>query len=112
MLKITTEKKQELLGYWNSKKIVVHSRLTPDIQTELSRICKYYSVEEIRGFIDFYTEILEPGTNEKDKKYFWTYKWNFYEFLKRGVKKFDGQTVDNYLRKQKVEAPKAVIFQR
>jgi len=104
--------KQEILDYWNLKKIVVHKRMTPDIETELGRIGKYYSHEEIKEFIDFYTTILEPGVDDKDKKYFWSYKWNLYEFLKRGIKKFDGQETKNYLRKQRVDAPTAIIIKR
>lgn len=106
------ECKKEILEFWNSKGIIVHKRITPDIDVELSRIGKYYSIEEIKEFIDFYTTILEPGIEEKDKKYFWSYKWNLYEFLKRGIKKFDGQEPSNYLRKQRIDVPKAVIFKR
>jgi hypothetical protein len=109
---MSIEEKTEILKYWNSKKIIVHRKLTPDISTEISRIGKYYSVEEIKEFIDFYETILEPGVPENQKKYFWTYKWNLYEFLKRGLKKFDGQEPKNYLKKQFVAQTEAIVFTR
>jgi len=104
--------KERIVLHWNSKKIVVHRRLTPDIATEISRICKYYSADEIIEFINFYATILEPGIPEDQQKYFWTYKWNLYEFLKRGVKKFDGQELSNYQKKQTLAPADAIIFTR
>jgi len=106
------EKKIEILNHWNSKKITVHKKMNPDLSSELSRTMKYYEVEEIKGFIDFYATILEPGVPESQKKYFWTYKWNLWEFLKRGIRKFDGQDVSNYLKNQTIQAPEAIIFKR
>lgn len=108
----TSDEKLEVLRYWNSKKIIVHRKLNHDIDTEISRTLRYYTVEEVKGFIDFYATILEPEIPEPQKKYFWTYKWNLYEFLKRGVKKFDGQDPSNYLKKQTVSTGSAVVFKR
>lgn len=103
---------QQIFEYWKSKNIVSHVRLTSDMKKEMDYVLKDYPVEEICGYIDFYAEILEPGVDDNDKKYFWTYKWTIGEFLRRGIKKFDGQVTSNYLRKQKVAAPQAVIFKR
>lgn len=108
----TMDEKIEVLRYWNSKKIIVHKKLNHDLDLEIARILKYYNVEEIKEYIDFYATILEPGTPEPQKKYFWTYKWNLYEFLKRGVKKFDGQDTSNYLKKQTIASGSAVVFKR
>lgn len=105
--------KEKILQHWNSKKITVHRKLPPDVSTELTRLSNYYSVEEILEFIDFYATILETGVPESQQKYFWTYKWNLYEFLKRGIKKFDGQETSNYLKKQVIEPnAEAIIFTR
>jgi len=101
-----------IFEHWNSKKIARSRRLTSDLEKEIKRTLKDYSVDEIREFIDFYETILELEIDEKDKKYFWTYKWNLYEFLKRGIKKFDGQEPSNYLRNQKVADSQAIIFRR
>lgn len=106
------EKQKEIFDHWISKNIVIHQRLTNGMLADINWILRDYTVDEIKVFIDFYAQILEPGVVEKDKKYFWSYKWGLGEFLRRGVKKFDGQSPDNYLKKQKVQAPEAVIFTR
>lgn len=102
----------QIFNYWVSKNIVVHQRLTPFMKTDINWAMKTFGFEEVLQAIDFYAEILEVGTPEDQKKYFWTYKWGLCEFLRRGVKKFDGQSTSNYLRKQKVAAPQAIIFKR
>lgn len=107
-------KKQQILDHWNEKKIIVHRKLSPDASTEITRILKYYTVEEIQEFIDFYATILEVGVPDHEKKYFWTYKWNLYEFLKRGIKSFDGKELDNYLKKRSTDYPvkEALVLRR
>lgn len=109
---ITIEQKREVLEYWNDKKITQHKRLTEDLDRGLGVALRKYTFEELKELIDFYATILEPGVPESQKKYFWTYRWNLWEFLQRGTKKFDGQEVGNYLRKQKVEAPEATVLTR
>ena len=106
------ENKKQIFDYWNSKKIVVHKRMGEELGNEIGRCIKKYDIDTIKEAIDLYAMILEPGTPEDLKKYFWTYKWNLSEFLMRGVKRFDGQDASNYLRKQRVDAPQAVIFTR
>ncbi len=108
----TKTQKQEVFDHWNSKKIIVHKRISHDIDKELNKALKDFPTEELKELIDFYATILEPGVSDHEKKYFWSHKWNLYEFLARGIKKFDGQDVSNYLRKQQVEGPEAVIFKR
>lgn len=108
----SAEQKQAVLRHWNGKGIIVHRKLTHDLDLEISRTLRHYSLEEVFGFIDFYATILEPGVPERQKKYFWSYKWNLWEFLRRGVKKFDGQTPENYLRKQTTATPEAIVFKR
>ncbi len=106
------EQTQQVFEYWNSKKIAVHRKMNHDVELELQKALKVYEVDEMKELIDLYATIFEPGVPEKDKKYFWTHKWNLYEFLLRGVRKFDGQSADSYLKRQKVEGPEAVIFKR
>lgn len=106
------EETLKIFEYWNTKKIVRSKRLTSDTKREIKRALKDYSIDEIKEFIDFYETILEPGVDEKDKKYFWTYKWNLYEFLRRGINRFDGQEPSNYLRNQKVADSKVIVFKR
>jgi len=106
------EQKEEILRHWNSKKITVHKRINEDLNTVMNRTLRGFTVEEVKELIDFYATILELGVPEREQKYFWTYKWNLYEFLMRGIKKFDGQDPSNYLKKQTVQATEAVIFKR
>lgn len=106
------KQKNEILDYWNSKKITVHRKLPPAVSTELNMLGKYYDMQDMKEFIDFYATILEIGVPEHQQIYFWTYKWNLYEFLKRGIKKFDGQEVDNYKKKQTINTGEAIIFTR
>lgn len=103
--------KEEVLEHWNSKKIIVHKRLNHDMSTEIARTLKYYTMEEVKEFIDLYATILEPGVPEAKQKYWWTYKWNLYEFLKRGIKKFDGHEASDYQKTHTVEA-EALVFKR
>lgn len=119
MVKTEEQKKieREIFNYWNSKKIVVHRVLNSDISLELGKAIRDYGVEYIKELIDLYAIILEPEftRNEKDVgegKYFWSYRWNLFEFLTRGLKKFDGQQASNYLRKQTVNQSKSVVIKR
>lgn len=106
------DKIKEIFEYWNDKKIIMHRKLTKDMQRAVLRALQDYEVEEIKAFIDFYATILEASVPDEQRKYFWTYKWGLCEFMSRGLKKFDGQGLENYQRKQKVEAPEAIIMKR
>lgn len=107
-----SENKEEIFRYWNIKKIAVHRKMNHDVELEIGKALKVYTVEELKELIDLYATIFEPGVPEKEKKYFWTHKWNLYEFLVRGVRKFDGASADDYLKRQRVEGPEAIIFKR
>ena len=103
---------QQILDYWNSKKIIVHRRINQDLNNAISRTLKFYPVNEVIELIDFYATILEPGVSERSQKYFWTHKWSLYEFLMRGVRKFDGRELTDFLKKHTVENTEAVVFKR
>lgn len=105
----TTQEKEEVFNHWNTKNIVQHRRMNADINKALVRTLQYYPVAEVKDLIDFYATILEPGVPELQKVYFWSYKWNLYEFLMRGIKKFDGQETTNYL-KNKTPQVEAIVF--
>ena len=106
------QEKEIIFGHWNSKGIVVHKRITTDISNALDKALRNYTAEEVMALIDFYATILEPKTPDHEKKYFWTYRWGLWEFLNRGLKKFDGQDLKNYLRKQSAATPEAVVLKR
>jgi hypothetical protein len=106
------ENKKEIFDHWNSKGIVVHKRMGDGLAGEIGACLKKYDIETIKETIDLYAEIMEIGLPLEKRKYFWTYKWNLSEFLMRGVKKFDGQEASNYLRRQEIDTPTAVVFKR
>ena len=103
---------QYILDYWNSKKIIVHKRINQDLRNAINRTLKDYPIHEVIELIDFYATILEAGVSERNQKYFWTYKWSLYEFLMRGVRKFDGRELSDFLKKHTVENTEAVVFKR
>jgi len=106
---VTTQEKEEIFNHWNSKCIIQHRRITAEINKAISKTLADYPVIEVKELIDFYATILEPGVPEPQKMYFWSYKWNLYEFLTRGVKKFDGQDTKNFL-KNKTVPNEAIVF--
>jgi hypothetical protein len=108
----TTSQKQEVLQYWNEKKIIQHRILTHEANNQITLTLKHYSMDEVKEMMDLYATILEPGTPEEEKTYFWTHKWNLYEFLKRGVPKFYGQEASSYKKRHSVQTPEAIVFKR
>lgn len=92
--KISKEKKDycsAVLSAWNEQGIVTHKTISNDAQKELDKlVAKKYPLEDLLKAIKLYGTILNG------KEYFWTYKWNLYEFLKRGLMKFEGKTPDDY----------------
>jgi len=83
--------KENILEHWNMHGIIVHRELSKDARTELGKLERSgYPEEDLKRYITLYATIL------KGDEFFWSYKWNLYEFLKRGLKKFEGKTVDDY----------------
>jgi len=71
-----------IFDYWNSKKIIVHRKLTDKLKRKINSILKDYTVDEIKKAIDNYHTVLT------DERYYWTYKWTLEEFLQRGLERF------------------------
>ncbi|HUM44919.1 MAG TPA: hypothetical protein PKI14_18390, partial [Fervidobacterium sp.] len=71
-----------IFDYWNSKKIIVHKKLTDKIKRKISGALATYSPDELKKAIDNYHTVLTSD------KYYWTYKWTLEDFLQRGVEKF------------------------
>lgn len=80
------------------------------MENALEKALKEYSVEELKEMIEFYATILEAGVPEKEQKYFWSYKWNLFEFLTRGLKKFDGKTLADYKKQGAGDAEKKKTY--
>jgi len=108
----TASQKKELLEYWNSKKLIQHRVLATEASNQITITLKSYTMEEVKGMMDLYATILEPGLSEEEKQYFWTHRWNLYEFLKRGVPKFYGQEASSYKKGHRVESAEAIVFKR
>lgn len=70
---------KELFDYWNTKKIVVHKKLSPVIKKECTVALNKYSIEEIKGAIDSYAIAL----NDTEYK-FCNYTKPLKDFLKQG----------------------------
>jgi hypothetical protein len=90
----------KILAHWNVKGIITHRKMSRDAENELSRIERNndYSEQEIITAIDVYAAVFEPGVKPEEKKYWWSHKWNLYEFLRRGMKQFNGKKPDDYLK--------------
>ena len=82
---------QEIFHYWNSKNIVIHRMLRNDMKSEIKKSLKLYPINELKYIIDLYDIIL------KGEEYFWSYKWNLIDFLRRGLKQFEGKSAQDYL---------------
>jgi len=85
---------QDLLTYWNSRKLITHRR-PPKNGTKLLKNClkdalKYYSTEEIKNGIFNYSVVLNSKTT------YFNYRWNVAEFLDRGLEKFMGNPDEVY----------------
>lgn len=68
--------------FWNEHKIIVHKKVTKDMEKAFKKAIVDYSEEDIKTAITNYSKIL------KGDEYFFNYKWGLDEFLSRGVKKF------------------------
>jgi hypothetical protein len=83
-----------IYSVWNESKIIVHQKITREMEKAYKKVSKDYSEEEIITAIKNYSEIL----NESD---WFNYKWTLSEFLTRGLSKFTDWAVcsSNYLSK-------------
>lgn len=107
-----TSEVQQVFDYWNAQPLMKHKVLNNVFRGEIKKALENYSLEDLKGFILLYATILEKGKKPHEKKYFWTYEWNLYEFLKRGIIKFDGKEAKNYLKTQFIEELEAVVIKR
>lgn len=71
-----------IFEHWNSKKIIVHKKLTDKIKRKIRGALNTYSPDEIKKAIDNYSTVLTSD------EYYWTYKWTLEDFLQRGLEKF------------------------
>ena len=92
---------QAIFLHWNEQKITVHQTLSTEAEKEIEKLLKKKTVQEIKNLISLF------GTVYRGPEYFWTHKWNLYEFLKRGTSRFDGKIPQDFIRAgQQSTAPK------
>jgi hypothetical protein len=85
-----------IYSVWNECKIIVHKKLTKDMERAYKKTSKDYTDEEIITAIRNYSLILNQSN-------WFNYKWTLSEFLTRGLSKFIDWEVcsDNYLKNKK-----------
>jgi predicted phage replisome organizer len=74
---------QEIFDYWNTKKIVVHAKITTKMKSRIKSVLKEHDIENIKFAFDNYEKVLHSN------EYMWTYKWTIEEFLSRGLERFN-----------------------
>lgn len=96
---IKEKEKETIYSHWNSKKIIVHKKMTSEIVKAIDKALKNYSVNEIVQAINNYSQVIN------DNNYFFNYKWSLKNFLTRsnGISNFtsEGSTYINYLTELK-----------
>lgn len=86
-----------VFDFWNTKRIVMHRKMTESVKGHISASLKSYKVEEVMTAIENYNTILNGD------EYYWTHKWTLSEFLVRGLDKFvdDNEPLNSFLKVQK-----------
>lgn len=91
------EKVEKVFEHWNSKKIIVHEKISEPIERAVDKFLDKHSVDETITAIDRYKKVIE------DKNYFFSYKWSLTDFLNRksGAVDFldDGSKWNDYISK-------------
>jgi hypothetical protein len=85
----------EIYNYWNTKKIIVHEKMTEKMRTKIQKVLKDdYTVEQINKAIDNYDYVLKHP-----ELYFFSFKWPLDYFLARGLSKFmdNAEPLTNFL---------------
>ena len=91
-------KETEIFDYWNSQEIIKHDKIDNHLKA-IKGALKENTVEQIKTYIDRYSEVI------KDKTYYFDTKWTLSEFLKQKNAmndfKDDGSKWVNYMNRNK-----------
>ena len=84
----------DIYTHWNNKNIIHCQKLTGEIKTEIKKILKILTIEQVKKAIDIYSEVV------LSEKTFFNYKWSLLEFLQRknGCRVWHERVFDNYLK--------------
>jgi replicative DNA helicase len=90
---------QYIYSHWNSKKIIVHKKLTQKMRVKINSALKDYSKEDIIRAIDNYDVVL------KGEDYYWDFSWTLCDFLQRGLERFmdNANPLKCYLKREQKE---------
>ena len=80
--KITTDVVKDIYNHWNSLKIFIHKVADKHYTAIGAALDKGYTQQEIKTSMSNYSTIL------RSPRYFWKYKWECWEFVRRGIDKF------------------------
>lgn len=67
----------EILDFWNSLKIVNHTKAPDNLEKTLDKILKKYTIDEVKQTMKKYWEVV------LSKDYWFNYKWTLIDFLNR-----------------------------
>ena len=88
----------DIFNYWNDKKIIKHSEKTyeREFKKKHADVIDDYGHDEVKKAIDNYSIVY------KSDKYYFTYRWNLFDFITKGVKKFinDADPLNNFKNKE------------
>ncbi len=74
---LSKEKYTAIFNHWNRQGITNHRKITPDMNKEIDKALKQYTLENILDAISRYSKIYH------DKDYFFSYNWTLINFLKQ-----------------------------
>lgn len=94
ILKNNTNKYIHLFNFWNEQNIVVHEKLTEQMEKLIEKRLGQFSEEDIRQSIRNYSSIF------KSEETYFKHKWTLEEFLKRAnaLPIFLHKSVEDYIR--------------
>ena len=88
---------ENLVTHWNSKKLQQHSFSTVKkrLKKRHADLYKEFGEKKIKKAIDNYSIVVNNG------KYFFCYKWSFWDFISRGLEKFidESDPLNNFIKK-------------
>ena len=89
----------DFFDHWNSKKIVVHRKLSEKQKTKISASLKVFSEPEILKGIENYAKVVFSSDH------YFSHKWTLQDFLARGLSKFvdEADPLENFKKERKGE---------
>jgi hypothetical protein len=95
----------DILHYWNKKRIKVHSVDVFKMRFEKRHrdTIDVYGTDAVKDAIDRYVIILNSDA------YFFKYKWSLWDFIARGVEKFNDDSCFKNFKTDKTDKPQKTV---